>query len=751
MTYIKELVLDGFKSFAKETRIPFEPSLNIIVGPNGSGKSNISDAICFVLGRLSIKSIRAAKAANLIFNGGKTARPASEAKVELVLDNSDKTFALDAQEVKISRLVRRDGQSIYKINGQAKTRQQVLDLLAQAGIDPYGFNIILQGEIARFVEMSGEERRQVIEEIAGISIYEIRKQQALRELEKTEQKLSEVNTILKERAAFMHNLEEERRQALRYKQLEQLIKQDKASLLFRAIKEKQHEKDEIEKKIVESGTAANKLRTEILEIQNAISDINNDIENINKNIETASGIEQERLRNELVAVKTEIAALQVSSENLATQLKQLDNRNAQLNKDIARGKEELKKLQQLQYEETKKAKTIDLAQFKQSLFELASKLDGASKEITEINSTAQKEFQKHKELLLNFLEKKQPDKAYEQLDLLISVVDKLTKKSSNISSNVAALRNELQQLLKAKIGEESEEKNLSLEIALKQQELERMALIIKQGEKEKSNIEQQFQKLQKLLEEKKQFAAEQESKEEELKTRFQQLFSARNELHEKLRKNEAQLVKYQAELATAENELNNLKIVSAEKAAQLSALQEDFKTYEGVGIIKKSSKELEDRLKRHEALFVSIGTVNLRALQVYESLKGEYEKIREKVEKLQQEKTHILKIIEEIDKKKRITFVKTLDIINKNFSQNFSRVSAKGTAFLELENKEKPFEGGLDIVIKLGKGKYFDVHSLSGGEQTLVALSLIFAIQEYKPHCFYILDEIDAALDKRNS
>ena len=110
-----------------------------------------------------------------------------------------------------------------------------------------------------------------------------------------------------------------------------------------------------------------------------------------------------------------------------------------------------------------------------------------------------------------------------------------------------------------------------------------------------------------------------------------------------------------------------------------------------------------------------------------------------------------MKVIQEIDTKKKKTFMRTFDSINELFTKNFSELSTKGKAFLEIENKDDIFSGGVTIAIKVAKGKYFDVTSLSGGEQTLVALSLIFSIQEFKPYCFYIFDEIDAALDKRNS
>ena len=162
MPHVKKLVMHGFKSFPSKSDIPFENSMNVIVGPNGSGKSNITDALCFVLGRLSIKSIRAAKAANLLFSGNKHHKPSQEGSVELIFDNQDKIFPIESNELSIKRIVRRNGQSTYKINNETKTRQELLEILAQAGIDPNGFNIVLQGEIASLIKLSPDERRKII-------------------------------------------------------------------------------------------------------------------------------------------------------------------------------------------------------------------------------------------------------------------------------------------------------------------------------------------------------------------------------------------------------------------------------------------------------------------------------------------------------------------------------------------------------------------------------------------------------------
>ena len=188
MTHVKKLVMKGFKSFARETSMEMDKHVNVIVGPNGSGKSNVTNALCFVLGRLSAKSMRAAKASHLIFSGNKYFKGGKEAYVEITFDNEDKTFALDTNEIKIKRIVKKNGQGTYKINNETKTRQEVLELLGQAGIDPHGLNIVLQGEIEKFVKMPTEDRRKVIEEVAGISVYEMRKAKSIRELEKTDEK-----------------------------------------------------------------------------------------------------------------------------------------------------------------------------------------------------------------------------------------------------------------------------------------------------------------------------------------------------------------------------------------------------------------------------------------------------------------------------------------------------------------------------------------------------------------------------------
>ncbi|TAL54147.1 MAG: hypothetical protein EPN86_04060, partial [Nanoarchaeota archaeon] len=132
MTRILRLVLHGFKSFAKRTEIVFDNTFNVVLGPNGSGKSNVLDSLCFVLGRSSSKSMRAEKLENLIYNGGKLKKPAEKCEVSIFFENKNKEFPLPDEVMKISRFVRKNGTSVYKINDRKATRQEIVDLLSSA-------------------------------------------------------------------------------------------------------------------------------------------------------------------------------------------------------------------------------------------------------------------------------------------------------------------------------------------------------------------------------------------------------------------------------------------------------------------------------------------------------------------------------------------------------------------------------------------------------------------------------------------
>ncbi|MBU2612200.1 MAG: chromosome segregation protein SMC [Nanoarchaeota archaeon] len=903
MSYIKKLVMHGFKSFPRKTELPFTSGINVVLGPNGSGKSNITDALCFVLGRLSIKSMRAAKASNLIFLGTKAAAPAKEASVEIVFDNSDGVFSGSEKEVSVKRIVRKNGQSIYRINNLTKTRQEVLSLLAQAGIDPNGFNIILQGQIQNFVAMQAEGRRGIVEEVAGISIYESRKEKALRELEKTDEKLKEVSAVLKERNSYLANLEKEREAALKHQKLEKEIRSFKKSIIFSDLTKKKKESEEITKKIDSKIKEIENLKKIIISNETSIEELEEKISQINSKIQKQTGLEQEKLNREISDLRAEIAGLSVKKENHEKKLREIEKKKISLQslmeeyevsiknlreesptmekiqKELSSKKQELERIEDLikkQYMEKSEIKSIrqmvfekkkgiqnysnessfllkqidnleselydkktdekKVQELKSSLIskkEELSRLQKRQTEIEKIVNVNESKIEENKKIIdkigsydicplcknkitnehiYSIKEEANPkieslsaeikkikselSEIYLKKDILEKGIDEITseiqkrqsdliklssihdknvqlknlneklegykkelavleKKEKNLEENFDENSNieERYETLKIEVEEISirSKENLSSEISFKQRELERAVITIKQFAREKTDINEDLKGIDSEIYEKTKSLGVKRKEEEELIKKAKKLIEQRDSLHREIKDTEIELSQKRNSLSLLENSMNDFKIERARSEAEVESLETEILEFPEAQIIKTKKETLEERLKRAEEILIRIGTVNLRALDVYEEVKKEYDLISEKVETITKEKEGVLKIIHEIDIKKKKAFLSTLIELNEIFTRNFSQISVKGQVFLELQNKKDPFEGGIDIIVKTGHGKYFDVKSLSGGEQTMVALSLIFAIQELKPYHFYILDEIDAALDKRNS
>ncbi|MDF1540714.1 MAG: AAA family ATPase, partial [Candidatus Thorarchaeota archaeon] len=202
MVHIQKLVCKGFKSFGRDSvTIRMNPGFTCIVGPNGSGKSNVIDAVLFVLGQLSAKTLRANVFSDLLYSPPKPDMPpkATAAIVELHFNNKDRKLQVDADKVVVERELDDSGKSTCRVNGKIVTRTAVLELLGGIGVDPNGYNLVLQGEIAQMVKVSPIDRRKLIEEIAGISAYDEQKERALKKLAESETNLGKVETQLIER------------------------------------------------------------------------------------------------------------------------------------------------------------------------------------------------------------------------------------------------------------------------------------------------------------------------------------------------------------------------------------------------------------------------------------------------------------------------------------------------------------------------------------------------------------------------
>ncbi len=1104
MVIIKRLIIKGFKSFANKTELVFGNGFNCIIGPNGSGKTNVSDSICFVLGKSSAHEMRAEKSANLIFNGGKKGSPAKEAEVTIEFDNSEGKFSIKDKEVRITRIVKQNGTSVYKINEETRTRQQVLDLLNSSRLDPDGHNIVLQGDIVSLAEMKPIERRAVIEEISGISVYEEKKEKCLTELGKVDTKLNEAEIILTEREVNLRELKKERDQAIKYKEIQENLKDQKATLIHLQVKDKEEKVSEIEKRKKESEEKTGKINQEILELKQKIQLNKDEISKINNEVEVKGEKDQIVLRKEIEELKTEIVKANSRLEVCQNELGKIKLRKDQLGINIKEVEDKIKDLKTKKNEYEQKVKYIgneekdlqkqlelfkekhgvdaninksleevdksidlillelgkineekqiiirnkdqvgfklnaieerlnslksngkeldELKNNKKNLKELNEKLskslnedssyalqlnglrqdisknleevaklrsrqigiqertlgDLAVRKILELkntfkgifgtianlgeienkyslaleisagsrinsivvdtDSTAQKciehlknsklgvatflplnkiksriietgvkdllnqkgvyglaldlvkydpkykdvfsytlgstliiddietgrklgigrarmvtlqgdllepsgamvggyrnqrtgfgfkekevdenlekieeELKKQKTLLSHIEAKKisgeelirslREQRANLEADIiklekslnldfdtsnlidnkkeLIDEQKKLDKDLLNIDGKFKNLNKDLEndkikkQKIKEKLADPGLSKNLEnleeqklkvkeklLEIngniknidaqinSMLVPEKDKTEKIIKQQDKEYEDFMKELANVKELLKKREQELKIKESEEKKFYSNFKDLIAKRNKLVEKIQNIETDIAREEEKLKSNDQRLNAINIDRAKAIAELEALQKEFEPYIEAKIKRGLSiEELRVKIKEDEKILNSIGNVNLRALEVYEQIQEEYSKILEKVNKLKLEKEDVLKMMTEVESKKKDIFMKTYNTIVKNFREIFNQLTSKGEADIQLENKENPFEGGIDIQVRVAGSKFLDIRSLSGGEKTMAALAFIFAIQEYDPSPFYLLDEVDAALDKRNS
>ena len=215
---LKALELVGFKSFADKTRLDFNPGITAVVGPNGSGKSNVVDAIKWVLGEQSVKSLRGREMADVIFNGSGSRRAVNSAEITLTLDNSSNRLAIDTPEVHITRRVYRSGEGEYLLNRQPCRLRDIRDLLSGTGMGTEAYSIIEQGKVDVLLQSSARDRRLIFEEAAGISRFKAKKVEAGRRLERVDQNLLRLSDIVEEVDSRLRSVRAQAGKARRYKE-----------------------------------------------------------------------------------------------------------------------------------------------------------------------------------------------------------------------------------------------------------------------------------------------------------------------------------------------------------------------------------------------------------------------------------------------------------------------------------------------------------------------------------------------------
>ncbi len=276
--HLKSVELQGFKSFADKIYLDFNPGITAIVGPNGSGKSNISDAIRWVLGEQSARSLRGSRMEDVIFAGTEVRKPQGFAEVSLTLDNSEKELNIDYEEVVVTRRVYRSGEGEYFINRNACRLKDIHELFMDTGIGREGYSIIGQGKIDEILSNKSEDRRRIFEEAAGITKYKYRKNEAEKKLEKTNENLTRVNDIMSELSGQLEPLRVQSEKARKYLNLRDELRVIDVNVSVVSIEKHREELVRIESNLEAVSNSIEALQKSVDEKENLTSELYGKIE-----------------------------------------------------------------------------------------------------------------------------------------------------------------------------------------------------------------------------------------------------------------------------------------------------------------------------------------------------------------------------------------------------------------------------------------------------------------------------------------
>jgi len=380
--FLKSIEIQGFKSFADKINLHFDKGITSVVGPNGSGKSNISDAVRWVLGEQSAKSLRGSRMEDVIFAGTQHRKPVGFAYVSLTLDNSDRTIPLDYSEITISRRVYRSGESEYYINKTLCRMKDIHELFMNTGIGKEGYSIIGQGRIDEILSTRSEDRRAIFEEAAGIMKYKARKKEALQKLENTKQNLLRIDDIIMELESQLEPLKDQAEKARKYLELSGELKELEVSMYLDSIEKNQA-------KIREMEDLFGKIR----------QDIQNENERIEKkkqeNREKAERLEKlkndlEAIRNELFEIDRETGRFENRIQIIEEKIKSLESGNIAADQDIEGTKARIEAIDRDIEKRNKRLENLErehenysnlLARAEQKLSEIIARLGEKEREI----------------------------------------------------------------------------------------------------------------------------------------------------------------------------------------------------------------------------------------------------------------------------------------------------------------------------------------------------------------------------------
>ena len=734
----KKIQLNGFKSFADKTNFLIEDGLTGIVGPNGCGKSNIVESLRWVMGETSAKSMRGSGMEDVIFSGtsNKTSKNIAEVSVTVANENNEGPVQFrDLAEISVRRKIEKDKGSKFYINNKEVRARDAQMFFADLSTGAHSPSMISQGRIGALVTAKPTDRRAILEEAAGISGLHVRRHEAELRLGAAENNLKRADELRRQQEKQLANLQKQAEEATKYKNMSDEIKKIEAGLYYLKLLE-------IDKEIKIENEINTEAEGEVSGFNEKISEIENFIktetEKVNplreKNIENLSKIQ--RLNLELQGLDEENTRIQDEIENIKKSLRTFDediNREKGIvidaNSNEKRLKEEKSELIEIdsKYYDTEKKSNEDLDNSKNKLRKEIDKV----KELINLqkNSEAIVVLENCQLIIEEYADsysknqniKKDSVKRNER----ISIIDKEIESWKNLLSNSEKMVSELtDRKNKLNLQLEKLDNQPKLQAEKKGQISEGLRISEKEKEDNESIIHSTDEKIDTLR------AQLNEVQEQSIQIRERKASSGAT--IEGLKKRKSDLIdRITSELnLTEENILENSSLYGAEDLPD-AVNQED--------LLDKKRQERE-----------KLGSVNLKADEETNKYEAEIKKMEQDRADLVSAIVKLKDSINELNQKGRERLIEAFEKVNRKFNEVYTKLFNGGNAKLELVDSEDPLEAGLEMLVSPPGKRLQSITLLSGGEQALTALSLIFAVFLTNPSPICVLDEVDAPLDDAN-
>ena len=793
----KKIQLNGFKSFAEKTTFVIDEGLTGIVGPNGCGKSNIVESLRWCMGETSAKSMRGSGMEDVIFSGTSNKPSKNIAEVSISISNENKDGPVqykNLENVEIRRKIEKDKGSKFYINDKEVRAKDAQMFFADLSTGAHSPSIISQGRIGALVTAKPTDRRTVLEEAAGIAGMHVRRHEAELRLGAAENNLKRADELRRQQEKQLINLQKQAEEATKYKVFSEEIRKIEAGLYYLRLKDIDHE-IKLENEInTEADNEVKGFNQKLEEIEKKISDETEKVNPIrDKNIENLSKIQ--RLNLELKGLDEEKERIKNEIENIKNSLKTIEediDREKSIvidaNSNEKRLKEEKQELIDIdsKYYETEKQSNDDLEQAKNNLKNEQEKvetlLNNFSSENLKKNLQTINEVRTNIEKIIELVKSKNNDEALTILEsckttlsFLVQTVNENddNKKISNISSKNESIK-KLQELYA-----DSYSKNQSLKKeSIKRNE--RIKTIEKEIESWKNLLSNSEKMINELNDRKKKL----NDKLDELERQPQTQAEKKGQISENLRLSEKEKDENEKIIEQIDNNISELReqlnltkessIEIRERKASSSAtidglnkrrndLLERIDTELNLNennILEFSNLEKEeefpDSVTQEEMLDAKkrerekLGSVNLRADEETNKYEVEIKKMEQDRKDLVEAIIKLKESINELNQKGRERLLEAFEKVNRKFNEVYTKLFNGGNAKLELVDSDDPLEAGLEMLVSPPGKRLQSITLLSGGEQALTALSLIFAVFLTNPAPICVLDEVDAPLDDAN-